>query len=152
MATVRFKEEVEVITSTSQSHEQQKRQRTQASSSSSSSNQLPPSDSAASEKDDKPQGWWVHGHRVHNFHLYGITKENATRGRIRGGQGRGRESPQQEQKRLENQHFTGPVPAQIGKEEKKKKKEDTFPMDQMTCLMDSLWENRKKWGNHHPNF
>ena len=25
-------------------------------------------------------------------------------------------------------------------------------MDQMTCLMDSLWEKRKKWGNHHPNF
>ena len=25
-------------------------------------------------------------------------------------------------------------------------------MDQMTCLMDSLWEKRKKWGNRHPNF
>ena len=25
-------------------------------------------------------------------------------------------------------------------------------MDQMTCLMDSLWEKRKRWGNHHPNF
>ena len=148
MSTVRFNDDPEVIDST----EQQKRQRTQVSSSSSSSNRPPPSNSAATGKADKPQGWWIHGHRVHNFHLHGITQENATRGRTRGGLGRGRESPQQEQNRLENPHLTGPVPAQIGKEEKKKRKEDTFPMEQMTCLMDSLWEKRKKWGNHHPNF
>ena len=139
--TVRFKDDAEVISPT----EQQKRQQAQASSSSSSSNQLPPPDSAASGNADKPQGWWVHGHRVHNFHLYGITQENATRGRTRGGLGRGRESPQQEQKRLENPHLAGPVPAQIGKEEKKKRKEDTFPMDQMTCLMDSQWEKIRNW-------
>ena len=180
MTKVRFLEEAEVqdipsVTSTAQRkstqcaqpYELQKRQRTQASSPSSSSNQLPLPVAAATDEEDlgeaqapkniKPQGWWVHGHRAYNQQQFGITKENATVGRARGGQGRGRETPQQEQNRLQgiantNPHITGPVSAKAGKAARKIRKEDSFPMDQMTCLMDSLWDKRKKWGTDHSNF
>ena len=139
-----------------ESNDQQKRQRVQISGSSSSSSRPLPPNSATADKADKPLGWWIHGHRTYNFHHFGITQENATRGRTRGGLGRGRETPQQEQNRLENPHLAGPVPVQISKEEKEKRKNDTFPTEQMKCLMDSLWEKRKKWGfsrdNQHPNF
>ena len=155
-----------------QPYEPQKRQRTQADSSSSSSNQLPlpvsvapalPEEEGSEEakrpapKNTKPQGWWIPGHRTYNQQQFGIVKENATMGRARGGQGRGRETPQQEQNRLQgiantNPHITGPVSAKAGKAARKLRKEDSFPMDQMTCLMDSLWDKRKKWGTDHSNF
>ena len=99
-----------------ESNDQQKRQRVQISGSSSSSSRPLPPNSATADKADKPLGWWIHGHRTYNFHHFGITQENATRGRTRGGLGRGRETPQQEQNRLENPHLAGPVPVQISKE------------------------------------
>ena len=84
---------------------------------------------------DKPSGWWVHGHRVHNLTHFGITQENAIRGRSR------------------DRHARLPdTPAYFSKEEKEKRKTDTFPTEQMKKLMDSLWERRNKYGRQHPNF
>ena len=110
---------------------------------------LPPN---ISNQADRPLGWWIRGHREHNFHHFGITQENATRGRTRGGLGRGRETPQQEQSRLENPNLAGEIPFHLSREDKEKRKQDTFPTEQMKCLMDSLWEKRNKWGKQHPNF
>ena len=131
-------------------YDPQKRPRTQLGGSSSSTS-MPPHPNVPTQA-DKPLGWWIHGHRVHNLTHFGITQENATRGRSRGGLGRGRETPQQKQGRLENPHLADAIPSHLSREEKEKRKQDTFPTEQMKCLMDSLWEKRNKWGKQHPNF
>ena len=72
--------------------------------SSSSSTNMPPHPDLSTQA-DKPLGWWVHGHRVHNLTHFGITQENATRGRSR------------------DRHARLPdTPAYFSKEEKEKKK------------------------------
>ena len=102
--------------------------------SSSSSTRMPPHPDLSTQA-DKPLGWWIHGHRAHNLTRFGITQENATRGRSR------------------DRHDKLPeTPAYFSREEKERRKTDTFPTEQMKKLMDSLWERRERWGNHHPNF
>ena len=89
----------------------------------------------SSTQTDRPLGWWVRGHRVHNLNHFGITQMNATRGRSRDRHGKRAGSP-----------------GCLSREEKEKRKADTFPTEQMKMLMDNLWARRNKYGNQHPNF
>ena len=84
---------------------------------------------------DKPLGWWVRGHRVHNLNRFGITQTNATRGRSR----------ERHDKRAGSSGC-------LSREEKEKRKADTFPTEQMKTLMDNLWARRTKYGKQPPNF